>query len=65
MIEQNKYDVYNWVLKVIKSSTTLQQVRSGRRLVHNFDTIYSDNDLERSLWDCASTQREIIIRNRK
>jgi len=57
MVEQNKYDVYNWVLKVIKSSTTLQQVISSRRLVHNFDTIYSDNDLERSLWDCASTQR--------
>tara|TARA_R110000796_G_scaffold173610_1_gene290576 strand:+ start:569 stop:790 length:222 start_codon:yes stop_codon:yes gene_type:complete len=61
MVEKaNKYDAYNWVIKVIKSSTTIQQLMSSKRLSRNFYTIYNDVDLDISLYDYADIQRTII-----
>ena len=64
MVEKaNKYDVYNWIIKVIKSSTTIQQLMSSKRLARNFEVMYDDDDLDISLYDCADTQRSIIYKD--
>ena len=64
MVEKaNKYDAYNWVIKVIKSSTTIQQLMSSKRLSRNFYTIYNDVDLDISLYDYADIQRTIIYKD--
>ena len=64
MVEKaNKYDVYNWIIKVIKSSTTIQQLMSSKRLARNFGVMYDDDDLDISLYDCANTQRSIIYKD--
>jgi hypothetical protein len=62
MIEQNKYDVYSWVLKVISSSTTIQQLISSKKLIQNFNAMHDDIRLYDILWWEASTRREIIIK---
>ena len=64
MVEKaNKYDVYNWIIKVIKSSTTIQQLMSSKRLARNFGVMYDDDDLDISLYDCADIQRSIIYKD--
>ena len=64
MVEKaNKYDAYNWVIKVIKSSTTIQQLTSSRRLLRNFYAMYNDVDLDNSLYDYADIQRTIIYKD--
>ena len=64
MVEKaNKYDVYNWIIKVIKSSTTIQQLMSSKRLARNFYAMYNDVDLDISLYDYADIQRTIIYKD--
>ena len=41
-IYNNKYDVYNWIEKVIDSCTTYFHFKSVDALITNFDTVYDD-----------------------
>jgi hypothetical protein len=57
----NKFDVYNWVIKVIDSCTAYFHFKSAHRLVTNFYNVYQDIDLSSSLrWHLS--QREISKR---
>ena len=51
MIEvyNNKYDVYNWIIKVIDSCKSHQQIDTVNRLITNFRDMYNDYDLTGSL----------------
>lgn len=40
-ISKNKYDVFNWVIKVYKSCTTYKQLGGAMKLRKRFDKIYS------------------------
>lgn len=48
-ISDNKYDVYNWIKKVIDSCKSHQQIDTVNRLIMNFRDIYNDYDLTGSL----------------
>ena len=41
----NKYDVYNWIIKVIDSCKSHQQIDTVNRLITNFRNIYNDYEL--------------------
>jgi hypothetical protein len=38
----NKYDVYNWITKVINSCKNYYQFRAADNLISNFDKVYDD-----------------------
>jgi hypothetical protein len=58
-ISDNKYDVYNWIEKVIDSCTTYFHYNSAHRLVTNFYDVYGDIKLSSSLrWYLSN--REIL-----
>lgn len=48
-IYNNKYDVYNWIIKVIDSCKSHQQIDTVNRLITNFRDMYNDYDLTGSL----------------
>lgn len=48
-IYNNKYDVYNWIIKVIDSCKSHQQIDTVNRLITNFRNMYNDYDLTGSL----------------
>ena len=48
-LTDNKYDVYNWIRKVIDSCTTYFQFRNVNELITNFDKIYDDWELTGNL----------------
>jgi hypothetical protein len=48
-IYNNKYDAYNWIIKVIDSCKSHQQIDTVNRLITNFRNIYDDYDLTGSL----------------
>ena len=45
----NKFDVYNWIKKVIDSCKSHQQIDTVNRLITNFRDIYDDYDLTGNL----------------
>jgi len=48
-ITDNKYDVYNWIIKVIDSCKSHQQIDTVDRLIANFRDMHGDYDLTGSL----------------
>lgn len=44
-MDLNKYDVYNWVIKAIKSCETKEQSVSAGKLVNNFQRMFGDCNL--------------------
>jgi hypothetical protein len=48
-LTDNKYDVYNWIIKVINSCKSHQQIDTVNRLITNFRSMYDDYDLTGSL----------------
>ena len=48
-LTDNKYDVYNWIEKVIDSCKSHQQIDTVDRLITNFRNVYDDYDLTGSL----------------
>jgi hypothetical protein len=44
-LTDNKYDVYNWIEKVIDSCTTYFHFKSVDALITNFDRVYDDWEL--------------------
>ena len=48
-ITDNKYDVYNWITKVIDSCKNYYQFRAADNLISNFDKVYDDLKLTGSL----------------
>jgi uncharacterized protein (DUF608 family) len=49
IISNNKYDVYNWIIKVIDSCKSHQQIDTVNRLITNFRNVYDDYKLTGSL----------------
>jgi len=45
----NKYDVYNWIIKVIDSTTTYRQYNNADKLIELFDKKYDDFELYKQL----------------
>jgi hypothetical protein len=56
-IYNNKYDVYNWIIKVIDSCKSHQQIDTVNRLITNFRSMYDDYDLTGSLRNHAHTKQ--------
>jgi hypothetical protein len=52
-VSYNKYDVYNWIKKVIDSCKSHQQIDTVNRLITNFRNIYHDYELTGSLRNYA------------
>jgi hypothetical protein len=50
-LSDNKYDVYNWIIEVAKSCTTLKQSIQVNRLTQLFLTRYEDFDMYCDLSD--------------
>ena len=48
-LTDNKFDVYNWIIKVIDSCKSHQQIDTVNRLITNFRNMYNDYDLTGSL----------------
>ena len=48
-LTDNKFDVYNWIIKVIDSCKSHQQIDTVNRLITNFRDMYNDYDLTGSL----------------
>jgi hypothetical protein len=60
-ISNNKYDVFNWILEVAKSCTTLQQSIQVNKLVQLFLTRYNDFDMYCDLHDQVWRESSIAI----
>ena len=48
-LTDNKYDVYNWIIKVIDSCETYFQFRNANTLIDNFNDRYEDWEISGSL----------------
>lgn len=48
-IKKNKYDVYNKIVKVIKSCTNIHHYNCTAKLIRNFRIMYNDMYLYTSL----------------
>lgn len=48
-ISDNKYDVYNWIIKVIDSCETLDQINSAERLIGRFKI--QSKDMGLNYWE--------------
>ena len=59
----NKYDVYEWVVKVINGCETTKQYLSARKLIYLFDNIYDDYHLGQSLRYIADNKRFKLTNN--
>ena len=55
-LTDNKYDVYNWIIKVIDSCETYFHFRNVKTLIINFNKIYDD-------WELTG-QLEIYVQDR-
>jgi hypothetical protein len=47
----NKYDVYNWIIKVYDSCETISQIITTEKLIRNFRKMYDDYTLYDKLQD--------------
>lgn len=47
----NKYDVFNWIIKVYDSCETISQILTTERLIRNFRKMYDDYILYDKLQD--------------
>jgi hypothetical protein len=47
----NKYDVFNWIMKVYDSCETISQVITTEKLIRNFRKMYDDYTLYDKLQD--------------
>lgn len=56
-LTDNKYDVYNWIIKVIDSCKSHQQIDTVNRLITNFRNVYDDYDLTGSLRNHAHNKQ--------
>ena len=50
-ISDNKYDVYNWIIKVIDSCETYYHWGTAHNLIDNFSDMYRD-------WEMSGRLRE-------
>lgn len=48
-ISDNKYDIYNWIIKVTNSCKSHQQIDTVNRLIINFRNIHEDWELTKKL----------------
>lgn len=44
-LSDNKYDVFNWIIKVYDSCENISQVRTTAKLIQNFRKVYDDWEL--------------------
>jgi hypothetical protein len=49
--KQNKFDIYMWVKKVIRSCVTHRQFMTSQKLVRNFHDTFGDSELDNKLHD--------------
>jgi len=56
-ISDNKYDVYNWIIKVINSCKTQHHYNSVETLIFNFRKRYKDDELTAPLWNYLHHQQ--------
>ncbi len=42
---KHKYDVYKWIVKVIESCTTQEQLVTATSLVNNFEHLYKSSSI--------------------
>lgn len=47
----NKYDVFNWIIKVYDSCESVSQILTTERLIRNFTKTYDDYTLYSKLQD--------------
>jgi hypothetical protein len=47
----NKYDVYNWIIKVYDSCENISQIITTEKLIRNFRKMYDDYTLYDKLQD--------------
>ena len=60
----NKYDVYNWILQVAKSCTTIQQKVCVNKLVQKFLHKYDDFEMYQCLSELAwNESTKAILKN--
>ena len=52
-LTDNKYDVYNWIRRVIDSCTTFHHFHKVHRLIDNFYKKYNDMTMSGRLRDFA------------
>jgi hypothetical protein len=57
----NKYDSYEWVLKVVKSCATKPQIANVGKLIYNFSKMYKDPYLYNCLKYYKQFQRDKIL----
>lgn len=60
---KNKFDVYNWIIKVINSATNIKHIVTCNKLINNYrkqyDLAYFD-DLYRNLKDEVDSRIHIL-----
>jgi hypothetical protein len=60
-ISDNKYEIYEWVKKVMDSCETPIQLTKAQRLIKFFTRIYNDQFLRQSLYDYKDIKWRNII----
>ena len=61
----NKYDAYQWVVKVIRSCETNSQVAKTGRLIRSFDKMFDDDYLYSCLRGHKDLQTDRILGKNK
>jgi hypothetical protein len=64
-VSNNKYDIFNWVGKVINSCKTLDHINSAERLVERFRIQTLDHNLYFKLCGKISFKLQSMKKNKK
>ena len=56
-LTDNKYDVFNWIKKVIDSCTSYHHFRTTDNLIENFHKVYKDWQLSGELHSILSAKQ--------
>lgn len=64
-ISNNKFEVYEWIKKVIDSCETGIQIVKTNKLIISFDNLYNDWYLKQCLYDYKDIKWRVIIERAK
>lgn len=60
----NKYDISNWVKKVVDSCENMDQMNTACRLMYRAFRIMDDSVIQRDLWDYQTAAENKLLDDR-
>lgn len=60
-VSNNKYDILNWIKKVIDSCENMDQLTTSYKLMRRAVSMVDDSEIQEELWDYQSAAEEKLF----